>query len=451
LEIETGVANYLAAAARTPVPKIKSFMPASFCPSPDQLLALDGALSSPVSIITGGPGSGKTRLIGHIVTCHERAGVSWAAAAFTGKAVARVKQVLGRSADEQVATIHRWIIRARREKDKIPFKTLIIDEASMVTTELFWQLVSAFTHKFRLILVGDVHQLPPISWGSLFFQCLESGQIPTFRLTANHRVLSETIRLPSDEPRLDGATNDGILDNARAIVGAEASEEPRVTLNQASNFSLVAGGVKEVGEIIRECREAGVSLRDLVVVCPYNRDLADINAIFQDTYGKDQPSVGDYRDRSWAVGDRVMMTENDYTLGVMNGELGFVSTINRNEIAVDFGYGTFRFSLAKGLRKKDLPPGVTPTPSVDSLTQAFALSVHRFQGSEADYVIVYVPTSPETSFLNKNLIYTALTRARRRIWVVGDLDLIMRAAGTPGPIRHERLAQRLRQLHQVSQ
>ena len=157
----------------------------------------------------------------------------------------------------------------------------------------------------------------------------------------------------------------------------------------------------------------------------------------------------------WSVGDRVMMTENNYIINIMNGTEGIITDLNNNEIQVTFKSGDVQtFTIGnpngddnltndrwdntneKSSNKKDLYTSM--------LIHSYAVSVHRYQGSETNYIIFYIPKVNMSKFLNRNLLYTGITRAKKGIWMVGDYDTMVRAATTSPPYRCDNLALRIK-------
>lgn len=431
--------------------------------SEDQQKAVQGALDHILCIITGAAGTGKTVCLGQVLHNLELRGIPYAVCSFTGKAVARIREVTKR---RNPATIHRLISNARKnqldkrstqfEKDAplLEYEHVIIDEASMVTTELLYDFLQVHPHIKKLTLVGDVNQLSPIGWGSLLQQMMKSETIPVYRLTTNYRVYTT-----------DGE-RDGIILNANAIV----THDPvyPFEFSQTSNFSVVEGPIERVYDIIKGCFSGGVKADQLMVITPYNRSLDILNRTFQEIYNVGARSVTDSRGIKWMIGDRVMLTENDQDIGVYNGESGNIIDITTKAILVDFGQsGSHEFLLEpthegrvnynQGTTQGKHYQGKPTTEVLDGdegefddertvkrLIHSFAISVDKSQGSEADFIIFYIPEFNTGSFLNRNRIYTALTRGKRCVWsVVTDADAFNIAAVKNPTRRYENLDRRL--------
>jgi len=402
-----------------------------------------------------------TTVLGQIIHNLELRGITYAVCAFTGKAVARIREVTKK---RNPSTIHRLISNSRKTQQdmkstafekEIPlmeYSHIIIDEISMVTTELFYDLIQAFPNVEKITLVGDVNQLQPISWGSLFHEVLKSETVPTYKLTTNFRVYT------SDGER------DGIILNANAIV----SHDPMFPFEfvPTTNFSVIEGPEERIYDIIKACFSSGVKAEQLVVISPYNKSLPIINKTFQQIYNSGARSITDSRGIKWMIGDRVMLTENDQQIGVFNGETGIIRDITKDGIMVDFGNsGCHDFLLEpshdrihyeqatavsyykRGKQMEDVldgDEGEDDERTVKRLAHAYALTVDKSQGSEWDFVILYISEFNTGSFLNKNRIYTAITRAKRCVWaIVTDADAFNVSAVKTPPYRCENLSKRI--------
>jgi len=415
--------------------------------SKDQKMVIERALSDNICVIRGPAGSGKTSVIKEIIHNLQEKGIKYRVVSFTGKAVARIREVIDQ---KEPMTMHMTITMAGK-KETPQFHHLIVDEASMVTSELLYEFTQKFGHEYRITLIGDPNQLTPISWGTMFDQAIKSGVVPTYTLTTCHRVENE---------------DSGILINANNIV--ECSDPhyngPPFEFEEGGSFNIVDGNLSTIKDLIKVLQDNGVTSDKITVISPYNKYLPEINRICQDIFNDIKRSVRDDRGISWRIGDRVMMTENNYKINVMNGDEGTISDLSEEKIQVTFKDGTSHvFDLSRGTNIKsgdDPVKEVVPTPeeemncrkilTTDSLVHSFAVSVHRYQGSEADYVIFYLPESPPSKFLNRNLIYTGITRAKKLIWMVGHYDTIIRAATTAPAYRCDNLAIRLKEARKVN-
>jgi hypothetical protein len=436
-QVETTIHRYIVDKMGTP-PREAGEISSSMALNPEQMEAVRSALTLPLCIITGGAGTGKTTVIREIVSNLRSRNIPYAVASFTGKAVSLLRKVLG---ERSPSTLHRLIgmASARGAKEQketnMNFTHLIIDEASMVTSELIYDLLQALgDSNFALTLVGDANQLPPISWGALFAQLISSRCIPIVRLEQNHRTY-----------KVSGET-DGITLNATRLISAP-SDMP-FSFMCTDNFILLPGGTDSVMAVVRSFRNQGVKVDQLTVVCPYDAPLSELNSCIQETYHASQPAILDSSGRKWAMGDKVMMRENDYNINVMNGEEGIVVALAADSIRVDFGGSgihSYLLTPAESSRyRQDEEEEEEGKRSTAALCLAYALTVHKAQGSEWDYVLFYLPPgSKATSFLNRNLIYTGLTRAKRALFCIGDDALMASSVARNQLYRHDNLAKRI--------
>ena len=385
-----------------------------------------------------------TTAIRELVYNLEQRNVEYAICAFTGKAVARLRSVLCSTVP---MTFH---LKIKKEKSS-KFKHLIVDEASMVTIELFYSFIRRFDFPFSITLVGDPNQLPPIGWGSLFEECIKSKTIPTYELVVNHRVY-----------HISGE-KDGILLNTKKM--ARHGVEPTVKFGlkapvvpmkfeSTGNFVLTPGNIDQIAAFATAFKQQGICRHDITVITPYNKDLDVINKTFQKLYTEDDSEhVFDSRGCKWYINDRVMMIKNDYEINVMNGEEGEVVEIDPNHIKVSFGAGReYDFPLEPDPKKrkwgtsqeKDDEDEAEGERTVQRLVHSYCVTVHRGQGSEWNYIIFYLPPGrSQPSYITKNLVYTGLTRAKRALFFIGNIEELEASTTRSLPFRCEKLTKRL--------
>lgn len=404
-----------------------------------------------------------TTVIGEIVRRLELLEIGFSAGSFTGKAVARLQDILG---SRSAKTLDRLISQAGTI---VPFKHLIIDEISMVTSELFFRLISAFKFKFKITLVGDEDQLGPISWGNLFSQLLIAGRIPTYRLTHNHRLIPHAITA-GDHSQTSPDVAPGelefdriILENSMALVSKTRNLSEPLVFRDGIGFSQVEGGIPIVETMVNMLARAGIPASDITVISPFNEYLSPINAIFERVYLSESKRMMDLRKEIWHVGNRVMMLVNNYDINVMNGEEGLVVDVNDTGVVCKFKDGaehTFKYAEPEGTSRKkrynQMPTEPSTGEDVDGkdlttehITKSFAITVHKAQGSEQQFVIVYIPLRVNahgkgSKFLNINLLYTAMTRTKRALWLVGSPVAIAQATCQVSSRRYDNLASRLK-------
>lgn len=435
--------------------------------SDDQKSAITGVINNPISVLTGGPGTGKTTCIMEIVNNYIAHNIDFVICSFTGKAVARVKEVLKINAfsddiiELSTCTLHRGI---HRGLDKEKVTNLIIDETSMVTTELFYKFLSIFPDIKWITMVGDYNQLLPISWGSLFKEIIFSERFPVFRLYVNHRV-----------QKVDGET-DGITLNAERMV--ICSREYVFSFEEYNNFRIVKGNDKTVQALVKKLVESQ-QIRDheIIVLTPRNEEQRNLNQVLSQFYRPKAEMLKDSKGNHWRIGDLVIATENIYgSINIMNGTPGriieFHTSVgnygkNIRKLRISFDKDSVenwdpKEPIAKFRRKshffdttipKRNPYGGSENQKVDDnvalhvgmISRACSLTVHKSQGSEWPYVIVYLPPDIKASksFLNRNLIYTAITRAKKMCILIGDEEVANLAANTKPAYRAEALAMRL--------
>lgn len=426
----------------------------------EQKIAIQGALDNSISIITGPAGSGKTTIIDEIIYNLETRNIGYLIASFTGKAVARIREIIDKKSP---GTMHSLIMR----KNMIaPFKYLIIDETSMVTTELFYKFGEAFQWNFYPIFIGDENQLQPIGWGNLFQQLLDCKKIPTFRLVENHRSKNES------------GTDNGILINATNMIkyqekitdyDPEGYIEPFEFNGAFSNFKIINGNIDLVELIIKKMYGASMKSDQLTVITPYTKYLNQLNNIYQQIYNDGHKCVSDCKGKIWMIGDRVMMSENNYDINIMNGEEGVIEDLidntdgkNDGEVIVKFRDGEqYNFKLYysdQEEEEEDFSFSSHPKEklTVKLLINSFAVTIHKSQGSEWEFVILYIPYNNNNennasssgykgnSFLNRNLVYTAITRAKKAIWIVVENEKSLNTSAiTNPPYRCDNLSKRI--------
>lgn len=413
-----------------------------------------------------------TTVISEIVNNLELMNKKYQLCSFTGKAVSRIKQSVSPVQRDKCSTIHRLIASAKKRliPDNIAERaniiqnecpdTIIIDEASMVTLELMYDFINAFPSTKHYIFVGDVNQLPPIGWGTLMEQMILSKRVPTYYLVTNHRVYQDM--------------ENGIIINSNAIIRA-VNKGIALELFATENFTFADGPIEVVEDIVKAYYQSGVRAKDITIVTPYNRCLDDLNEMVQNIYYSNLPSKIDSRGKKWTINDRVILTANDYSINVFNGEEGIVRDVRKkNEfgkpiISVDFGNGVFDFLIepeAKRAFIKSKPTAISdiygdknvetvhePSDEPDyemertvlNLTHSYALTVDKSQGSEWDFVIYYVPFDAKAnSFMNYRRTYTAITRAKRAVYIVGNAtEVFVESSTKKPPFRCEKLKERL--------
>ncbi len=273
-----------------------------------------------------------TTIIEQLVENLDSRDVDYAIVAYTGKAVCRIEE--GVKSSIKPMTIHRLCYGGWTKKK--PFKHLIIDEASMLTVPLMAMVYEKFQHNFSLTLVGDVNQLPPIDWGFIFDQMLKSELFPTYFLTKNLRVK-------------DNGTKDGIIINCGKIVEIMEIRKTgkRVDIRDidfylGDNFRMTPGGLNSVELTLKRITNTGVRSKDIVIITPFNRHLANLNQICQDHFILDKSQEIISNGRLFYRQDIVMMTKNNYPIKVMNGTTGEIMLFLKEASPTRYVFSDFR-------------------------------------------------------------------------------------------------------------
>ncbi len=387
--------------------------------SPGQRKAVESALLHKAVVITGGPGTGKTTVLRAILQILARLDLRIALAAPTGRAAKRMQEATGWEAK----TVHRLLEWqgggfARNEDRPLEADLVVVDELSMVDTLLAYQLFRAVPDSAHLVLVGDADQLPSIGPGSVLRDLIAAQVVPTVTLTDIFRQSGES----------------SIVTNAHRINRGEVPDFD----GTADSFFIEQGDAARVADIVVELVSRRIPQRfeldsrhDIQVLSPMHRGeagVANLNRRLQEVLNPNgQPlrmSGTDMR-----VGDKVMQVRNNYTKDVYNGDVGFIRGTDpeTKEVLVNFDGREVRYELSL----------------LDELVLAYAATIHKSQGSE--YPAVVLPLLPEHYvLLQRTLLYTAVTRARRLVVLVGTRKALRMAISTAGGReRHTLLGRRL--------
>ncbi|WP_164016860.1 ATP-dependent RecD-like DNA helicase [Pyxidicoccus trucidator] len=393
--------------------------------APEQKEAVRQAMVAKVLVITGGPGTGKTTLVNAILSILEKKGRKLLLSAPTGRAAKRMGEATGREAE----TIHRLLEYnprthgfLRDRNNPLDADMLVLDEVSMVDTVLMLNVLKALPPHCQLLLVGDVDQLPSVGPGSVLQDIIASGHVPVVRLKHIFRQAQASL----------------IITNAHRINQGELPQVPPA--DALADFYFVE---KEEPEAILAALKTLVKERiprrfgfhpvdEVQVLVPMNRGLigtSNLNAVLQEHLN---PSGEDLArgSRTFRVGDKVMQVRNNYELGVFNGDIGRVEAIDKEEQSLVVLY--------------DGRPVAYSWSDLDELVLAYATSVHKSQGSEYPCVVLPLHTQ-HYMLLQRNLLYTGVTRGKKLVVLVGSkkaLGLAVRNGDTQK--RFTRLAARLR-------
>ncbi len=376
-----------------------------------QKQAVYAALQNNISIITGGPGTGKTTVIRSILECL-KAG-TYTLCAPTGRAAKRMTQATGCEA----ATIHKLLefgqednVFQKDEDNTLDFNTIIIDEMSMVDIHIFYHLCKAVTRGTRLIFVGDVDQLPSVGAGNVLKDLIDSNAFPVTFLTEIYRQQENSL----------------IIDNARKVNNGVL---PTINNNSNDFYVLFQNGREKTRQLLPDLflnrlpkylkLEKSDIIKNIQILAPMKKGICgtiELNEQIQNMYIQRKNKFVEYANKKFYIGDKVLQTKNDYSIeyrdlqsntyhtGLFNGEIGEIINIEDDLASIIFDETKLvRFS------RNDF----------ENIDLAYCLTVHKSQGSEFPVVVLVLSNGP-SSLLTKNLLYTAITRASKMIVLIGD-------------------------------
>jgi len=409
----------------------------------EQQKALEGTLDNHISVVTGGAGCGKTTLIKQIVKNLIYRKEKFVLTSFTGKAVLRMKEILGKDYEKNCFTLSLLIQKKKYRTGPPSFDILVIDEASMISGALFYEFLQYYKHIFKIILVGDNNQLPPIGLCSFFQEIIRSQKVPVYYLRENKRILNNQ-------------KSSNILFNANRLIDPKRNLKEPFQFAKGKGFEIIEGDKKICYSIISALSKKGITMEKITVLTPYNKDIGEINKYAQSIFLNDI-DVYQYGQRAFILGDRMMQTVNVYNQEhgeVMNGEEGIITNISGDNLTVVFNkQKTINYKWDDNKKiKLDFSESSNhdeENSEKDYLTcdlkHSFCKTVHKSQGSEYEYVIIYLPPT-KGSFVNINLLYTAITRTKKTVWLVVDKDSLDKASRTKLAFRYDRLSERINEI-----
>ncbi|MCD8015366.1 MAG: ATP-dependent RecD-like DNA helicase [Lachnospiraceae bacterium] len=387
-----------------------------------QLQAIREVISSKVMVLTGGPGTGKTTTTLGIISAYRKAGCRIILAAPTGRAAKRMSEATGMEAK----TIHRLLEYKppegyqKNEDQPLEGDVLILDECSMIDIMLMYNLLKALPEEMTLILVGDTDQLPSVGAGNVLKDIIASGSIPVVRLT---RIFRQ-------------AQGSRIIMNAHRI---NKGEMPDLRGGRDSDFFFAAKGTNEevVDLLVKYCTKNLPSyyhvnaLSDIQVLTPMQRGVcgaANLNQVLQEALNPGTIFLK-RGGTQYRLNDKVMQQRNNYDKEVFNGDIGIISNVDmeENELTVDFDGRSITYDITE----------------LDELTLAYATTIHKAQGSE--YPIIVMPfTMSHYVMLQRNLLYTGVTRAKKILVLIGEKKAIAYATHNETTTsRNTKLAERI--------
>ncbi len=391
-----------------------------------QRKAVISAVCNTVLVLTGGPGTGKTTTINEMIRFFMRKGMEVLLAAPTGRAAKRMTEATGYEA----STIHRLLevssspeaeSEARFERNAenpLEADVIIIDEMSMVDIGLLNALLCAVARGTRLILVGDVDQLPSVGPGAVLRDIIASDAFPTIRLSRIFRQ-AESSDIVLNAHKINRGEQITLGTNSREFLFLERDDPERIIRNMI--------------ELIRDRLPAYVEAKplDIQVLSPMRKGVLGVerlNSVLQEQLNPPSPKKAEkqYGDRIFRVGDKVMQTRNNYQIawevpgrfgipvetgsGIFNGDMGIVKRIDEfgHVIEIEFDEG----------RVVDYPFG-----DLEDLEHAYAVTIHKSQGSEYPAVLIPILSGP-SMLMTRNLLYTAVTRAKRCVMILGSSSAV---------------------------
>lgn len=418
-----------------------------------QRMAVKSAITAGVAVITGGPGTGKTTIIDAIIKYFSKQGMEIKLCAPTGRAAKRMTESTGWPAQ----TIHRLLefngaLEDDNDKNTRSLKfgrnasyplecdAIIVDEMSMVDSYIFYSLLQAVVYGTRLILVGDVNQLPSVGAGNVLKDIIHSDCFPVTVLTKIFRQ----------------ENGSDIVFNAHKINHGEHLE----INNKSKDFFFIprngaANIIREVNELVSDNlpKYLGVNSQEIQILTPmrkYEVGVENMNQRLQELLNPPQRDKAqkEKNDIVFRVGDKIMQIKNNYKqewkifengyvadegVGVFNGDMGTITDINDYDEEVKVLFDDGRVAIYS-------------YSDLDELEHAFAITIHKSQGSEYPAVIIPILTGP-IKLMNRNLLYTAITRAKRMVVIVGNINLINQMIdNTEEQKRYTSLALRLQEM-----
>ncbi len=383
-----------------------------------QQVAVENSLSHGFMIITGGPGTGKTTTLKAVVSAHKAMGRRVMLASPTGRAAKRLAEVTECSA----LTIHRLLEFSpqekgfkRNQKQPLDCDTLLVDEASMIDMQLFYSLLQAVPGHASLIMVGDADQLPSVGAGLVLNELIKSEKVPVVKLDIIFRQ----------------AETSNIIKNAHLI---NHGQMPILTVpdgqHQTDCYYLPADEPDKLISLLKNIVQKSLPGRfgydpisDIQVLTPMNRGKlgsTNLNQVLQEALNPPAPEKNEFEhfSRVFRVGDKVIQLRNNYDLEVFNGDIGMITDIQSEdqEALIEFPQGTVNFSTSDFL----------------DLAHAYAITVHKSQGSEYPAVVM-VASTQHFIMLQRNLFYTGLTRARKTMVFIGSKKAISLAVKNNRP------------------
>lgn len=406
--------------------------------SDKQREAIESINENNVCIITGGPGTGKTTIIKAIIELYKKHGMKAVLCAPTGRAAKRMTEATG----EEAKTLHRLLELSGISDDKDNFNTdmlvtpidgdiIIVDEASMLDMFLMNYLTKAIYKGTKLVLVGDIDQLPSVGPGSVLKDIIESNKIHTitlnqiFRQAAKSKIIVNAHRVNEGENFIAGNIKETKIDeeNIELIDDFFFINETNQEKVQQTIVSLCKGRLQKYGDYD--------FFNNIQIITPTKKGklgTKELNVLLQNELNpsEEEKKERDFGEIKYREQDRVMQTKNNYNIlwekenerefrkelgnGIFNGEIGRIEKINKEEKTVRVKFDDGKVATYENT-------------DLDQLEHAYAITVHKSQGSEFD-VVIFVASQSAPMLLTRNLIYTAMTRAKKLLIVIGSQSVV---------------------------
>lgn len=357
--------------------------------SKNQQECIIGSLKKKISIFTGGPGTGKTTSIKELCNCLDKMNKTYILTSPTGKAAKRISE----STDRDAKTIYRTLEYKKRgkfgsfqrnENYKLYANYIIVDESSMLDVFILNSLLKATHEKTSIIFVGDVNQLPSVSMGSVFKDMKDSEVVPIFELTEVFR---------------QGLDSD-IVQNAYHV----KKNEPLQVQNKDFFFEKIKD-LTDVEKWLKKLKS------EFLIICPMRIGMLGtikMNKIMQELKNKNS-IICSHFDRNFKIGDKVIQLDNNYDKEVYNGEIGYIKSGDSQSITVCYPNNLENTEITYEYKE------------LNQIDLAYAITIHKSQGSESNNVLMIVDGNKE--FISKELIYTGITRAKEKLFILSTYDL----------------------------
>ena len=387
----------------------------------DQRAFITAFHKSNITVLTGGPGTGKTTVTKAVCESLIRNGISFALCAPTGKAAKRCSELTRHSA----STIHRLLKgnpatgywRYNRENRLSFFQYIIVDESSMLDIRLVYRILEAIPKETRIIFIGDVDQLQPVGPGSFFRDLIKSERFPIFRLQTNHRQGRGSL----------------IADNALSINRGSLKfsfNNDDFFFVEAESGPVVRDKLMHIIKVLRDKFGYTDQVKDVQILTPQKKTTIGtekLNELLRFRINEKADA-----DEQFSIGDKVMQTSNDYRLKIFNGFVGQIINVTPTHYVINFFDGDVGEKVIKYPRTKRR-----------ALMHAYACTVHKYQGSEIKVGILVI-SSVHTWMLTRNLLYTGITRCKEVCVLVGDrMGLKKAIKNNREAVRYSKLLERI--------